>query len=64
MEGRMTKRADNHHEHEKEPGLPNNPPKQPQSIVEFFRQSPLRGLDLDLERDKSPARDIDFGFDE
>jgi hypothetical protein len=38
------------------------PPKQ--SLVEFLRQSPLMGLELDLERDKSPARDIDFGSDE
>lgn len=28
------------------------------SIVDFFRQSPLVGLDIDLSRDKSSARDI------
>jgi hypothetical protein len=36
---------------------------QPESLVEFLRQSPLMGLELDLERDKSPGRDIDLGFD-
>jgi prevent-host-death family protein len=30
------------------------------SLVEFFRASPLVGLDLDLERDQSPPRDIDL----
>jgi antitoxin Phd len=33
---------------------------QPKNIVDFFRQSPLAGLELDLERDRSPARDIDL----
>ena len=28
-----------------------------QKLSEFFRQSPLAGVDLDLERDRSPARD-------
>jgi antitoxin Phd len=31
---------------------------QPKSIVEFFRESPLTGVDLDLERDKDTGRDI------
>src|SRR6202161_794712 len=31
--------------------------RQPKNIVDFFRQSPLMGLDLDLRRDRSPARD-------
>ena len=26
-------------------------------LVEFFRQSPLVGVELDLERDQSPPRD-------
>jgi antitoxin Phd len=34
--------------------------RQPKNIVDFFRQSPLVGLDLDLKRDRSPARDIDL----
>jgi prevent-host-death family protein len=34
--------------------------RQPKNIVDFFRQSPLVGLELDLERDRSPARDIDL----
>lgn len=32
--------------------------KQPKSLVEFFRQSPLVGLELDFERDRDPGRDI------
>ena len=34
--------------------------RQPGNIVDFFRQSPLMGLKLDLTRDRSPARDIDL----
>ena len=34
--------------------------RQPKNIVDFFRQSPLMGLDLDLKRDRSPARDIEL----
>lgn len=30
------------------------------SFVEFMRASPLRGVELDIERDKSPDRDIDL----
>jgi antitoxin Phd len=33
---------------------------QPKSLVQFFRQSPLMGLELDIERDRSTARDIDL----
>jgi len=33
---------------------------QPKDIVDFFRQSPLMGLDLDLRRDRSPARKVDL----
>ena len=32
--------------------------RQPKNIVDFFRQSPLVGLELELERDRSPARDV------
>jgi antitoxin Phd len=32
--------------------------RQPESLVQFFRESPLVGVDLDLERDKDPGRDI------
>jgi antitoxin Phd len=31
---------------------------QPKSLVEFFRQSPLVGLELDLERNQDTGRDI------
>lgn len=34
--------------------------RQPVNIVDFFRQSPLMGLKLDLKRDRSPARKIDL----
>jgi antitoxin Phd len=33
---------------------------QPTSLVKFFRKSPLVGLDLDLERDRTAARDVDL----
>jgi prevent-host-death family protein len=32
----------------------------PKSLVEFFRQSPLKGMDLDLTRDRDPGRDVDL----
>ena len=35
-------------------------PDQPKSIVQFFRESPLVGVDLDLERDKDLGRDIEI----
>jgi prevent-host-death family protein len=34
--------------------------RQPKSIVQFFRESPLVGVELDLERDKDTGRDIEF----
>ena len=33
---------------------------QPQSLVQFFRESPLVGLALDLEREKDEGRDIEL----
>jgi prevent-host-death family protein len=33
---------------------------QPKSIVQFFRKSPLVGIDLDLDRDKDTGRDIEL----
>ena len=33
---------------------------QPKSLVQFFRESPLVGVDLDLERDKDEGRDIEL----
>lgn len=33
---------------------------QPKNLVQFFRQSPLVGLDLDLERDRDPGREIEL----
>jgi antitoxin Phd len=32
--------------------------RQPKSLVQFFRESPLVGLELDFERDKDAGRDI------
>jgi antitoxin Phd len=34
--------------------------RQPKSIVQFFRESPLVGVELDLERDKDTGRDIEL----
>lgn len=34
--------------------------RQPKSIVQFFRESPLAGVDLDWERDRDTGRDIDL----
>jgi antitoxin Phd len=34
--------------------------RQPKSIVQFFRESPLVGVDLDLERDKDTGRDLEL----
>jgi hypothetical protein len=35
-------------------------PHQPKSIVQFFRESPLAGVQLDLERDRDTGRNIDL----
>ena len=34
--------------------------RQPKSIVQFFRDSPLVGVKLDWERDKDTGRDIEL----
>jgi prevent-host-death family protein len=34
--------------------------RQPKSLVQFFRESPLVGLELDLERDRDTGRDIEL----
>ena len=34
--------------------------RQPKSLVQFFRESPLMGADLDLERSRDTGRDIDL----
>ena len=33
---------------------------QPKSLVQFFRQSPLVGVKLDLRRDRGPGREIEL----
>ena len=33
---------------------------QPKSIVQFFRESPLVGIELDLDRQKDQGRDIEL----
>ncbi len=33
---------------------------QPKSLVQFFRQSPLSSVELDLERDPDPGRDFEL----
>jgi antitoxin Phd len=35
-------------------------PRYPKSLVQFFRESPLVGVELDLERDKDEPREIDL----
>jgi antitoxin Phd len=34
--------------------------RQPKNIVDFFQQSPLVGLDLDLKRDRGLGREVDL----
>ena len=34
--------------------------EQKPSFVNFIKQSPLTNIDLDIERDRSPTRDIDL----
>lgn len=34
--------------------------RQPTNLVQFFRQSPLVGVDLNLDRDRHPVRDIEL----
>jgi prevent-host-death family protein len=34
--------------------------RQPRSLVQFFRESPLMGVDLDLERSRDTGREIDL----
>jgi antitoxin Phd len=34
--------------------------RQPKSLMQFFRESPLVGLELDFGRDKDEPRDIDL----
>jgi prevent-host-death family protein len=34
--------------------------RQPKSLVQFFRQSPLAGVELDLERSRDRERDIEL----
>jgi len=38
--------------------------EQKESIVDFFRNSPFVGLDLDITRGDDYGRDIDFGPDD
>ena len=32
--------------------------RRPKSLVRFFRESPLAGVELDLERDRGIGRDV------
>jgi hypothetical protein len=34
--------------------------RQPKSLVEFFRRSPLAGLNLPLDRDADTGREVDL----
>ncbi|HKV39239.1 MAG TPA: type II toxin-antitoxin system Phd/YefM family antitoxin [Blastocatellia bacterium] len=33
---------------------------QPESLVQFFRESPLAGVKLDLDRDRDTGRDVEL----
>jgi hypothetical protein len=35
-------------------------PRQAKSLLQFFRESPLVGVELDLERDRDAGRDIEL----
>jgi hypothetical protein len=37
-----------------------NRSRQPKSLVQFFRESPLVGVELDLERDKDAGPEIEL----
>lgn len=43
---------------EKNDAIPESPLKPKQNIVDFFRESPLVGLELDFDRDRDSGRDI------
>ena len=34
--------------------------RRPKSLVQFFRDSPLVGVEFDLERDRDTGRDVDL----
>lgn len=34
--------------------------RQPKSLVQFFQESPLAGVELDLKRDKQPGRNVEI----
>lgn len=34
--------------------------RQPKDIVQFFRESPFVGLELDFDRDRNPGRDVEL----
>jgi hypothetical protein len=34
--------------------------EQPQTLVQFFRESPLAGVELDLERDDDTGREVEL----
>jgi hypothetical protein len=38
--------------------------KKQKTFVGFFRESPLVGVDLNLERDRDPGRNLDFLLEE
>jgi hypothetical protein len=40
--------------------LPRPKARSGSELVTFFRTSPLVGLELEVERDKSPGRDVDL----
>ncbi len=39
------------------------PDRAGESLLDFFRRSPLWGAGLEIERDRGPLRDVDLGGD-
>lgn len=59
----MSKGIDNRDDNAKELNSSDASRKRPQNLVEFLRQSPLMGLEIDLTRDPDVGRDIDLRDD-
>lgn len=53
--GKVYKMTSNHKDNK-----PQGEPEQRENIWQFFRESPLVGLELDFERDTDASRDIEL----
>ncbi|MBF0121165.1 MAG: hypothetical protein HQK79_20220 [Desulfobacterales bacterium] len=34
--------------------------KKKENLIDFFKNSPLYGIELDIQRDKTPSREVEF----